>query len=50
MLPASNDIVSVRNQLLEIDMGNVSVDGSVDIIVSGGSTAGTGYTTTQNTY
>ena len=50
ILPASNDIVSVRNQLLEIDMGNTSVDGTVDIIVSGGSTAGTGYTTTQNTY
>jgi hypothetical protein len=50
ILPASNDIVSVRNQLLEIDMGNTSVDGTVDIIVSGGSSAGTGYTTTQNTY
>lgn len=50
ILPASNDIVSVRNQLLEIDLGSVSIDGTVDIIVSGGSSAGTGYTTTQNTY
>ncbi len=50
ILPASNDIVSVRNQLLEIDMTNTSIDGTVDIIVSGGSSAGTGYTTTQNTY
>ena len=50
ILPASNDIVSVRNQLLEIDLANTSVDGTVDVIVSGGSSAGTGYTTTQNTY
>ena len=50
ILPASNDIVSVRNQLLEIDLTNTSVDGTVDVIVSGGSSAGTGYTTTQNTY
>ncbi len=50
ILPASNDIVSVRNQILEIDTGSVSIDGTVDIIVSGGSSAGTGYTTTQNTY
>jgi hypothetical protein len=50
ILPASNDIVSVRNQLLEIDMNTLSIDGAVDIILSGGSSAGTGYTTTQNTY
>jgi hypothetical protein len=50
ILPSSNDIVSVRNQILEIDTGSVSIDGTVDIIVSGGSSAGTGYTTTQNTY
>ena len=50
ILPASNDVVAVRNQVLEIDMLNTSVKGAVDIIVSGGSSAGTGYTTTQNTY
>ena len=50
ILPASNDVVSVRNQLLEIDMNTLSIDGAVDIILSGGSSAGTGYSTTQNTY
>jgi len=50
VLPSSNDVVSVRNQLLEIDLINTSVDGTVDIIAAGGSSAGTGYTTTQNIY
>jgi hypothetical protein len=47
VIPNSNDIVSVRNQLLEIDTANLSITGEVDTIASGGSTAGTGYRTTQ---
>lgn len=50
VLPNSNDIVSVRNQLLEIDMQNLQVTGAVDTITSGGATAGTGYTTAQSQY
>jgi len=50
ILPASNDVVSVRNQLLEIDLSNTTVNGTVDIVAAGGSSAGTGYSTTQNTY
>lgn len=50
VLPNSNDIVSVRNQLLEIDTANISITGEVDTITSGGSTAGTGYVTAQSQY
>ena len=45
VIPSSNDIVSVRNQLLEIDFDNISITGGVDTIESGGSSAGTSYTT-----
>ena len=47
-LPNSNDIVPVRNQVLEIDTANSSVTGSVDAIESGSSQAGTTYTTTSS--
>merc|ERR1712127_556326 len=46
--PDSNDIVPVRNQVLEIDTTNSSFTGSVDEIESGSSQAGTGYTTTSS--
>jgi hypothetical protein len=36
--------------LLEIDLTNTTVSGTVDTVAAGGSSAGTGYTTTQNTY
>ena len=45
---SSNDIVPVRNQLLEIDIANTKVTAEVDTIESGGSSAGTGYTTTSS--
>ena len=48
VLPSSNDIVPVRNQVLSIDVGNSSVTGSVDTIESGSSQAGTSYTTTSS--
>ncbi len=41
-LPNSNDVVPVRNQILEIDLTNTTITGSVDQTT----TTGTGYTTT----
>ena len=46
--PNSNDIVPVRNQVLEIDTVNSSVSGGIDEIESGSSQAGTSYTTTSS--
>ena len=46
--PSSNDVVPVRNQLLEIDITNTKVTAGVDTIESGGSSAGTGYTTSAS--
>jgi|TARA_R110002153_G_scaffold219340_2_gene371792 hypothetical protein len=48
IVPASNDIVPVRNQLLEIDLTNLKVTGENDTIKSGGSSAGTGYNTSSS--
>ena len=42
VLPNSNDITPVRNQILEIDLTNTTYDGSVDATAS----TGVGYTTT----
>jgi hypothetical protein len=47
-VPSSNDIVPVRNQVLEIDTANSTISGSVDEIESGSSQAGTTYTTTSS--
>ena len=47
-IPSSNDIVPVRNQVLEIDTANSTITGEVDGIESGGSQAGTTYTTTSS--
>ena len=48
VVPNSYDIVSVRNNLLEIDFTNSSVNGEIDSIVSGGSAAGSAYSTTSS--
>ena len=48
VLPSSNDIVPVRNQVLSIDVANSTITGSVDTIESGSSQAGTSYTTTSS--
>ena len=48
LLPKSNDVVAVRNQLLEIDLANTTITGEVDTITSGGSSAGTNYTTSSS--
>ena len=48
VIPSSNDIVPVRNQVLSIDTSNSTITGEVDGIVSGSSAAGTTYTTTSS--
>ena len=48
IIPSSNDVVPVRNQLLEIDFTNLKITGQNDTIESGGSSAGTGYTTSSS--
>ena len=44
--PASNDVVPVRNQILQVDTTNLSVVGTVDTIASGAGDAGVNYSTT----
>ena len=48
VLPNSYDIVSVRNNLLEIDFANSTINGEIDGIVSGSSAAGSTYSTTSS--
>ncbi|NWJ43449.1 hypothetical protein HX837_04480 [Marine Group I thaumarchaeote] len=48
VIPNSNDIVPVRNQILQIDTANSTVTGEVDTIASGSSQAGTSYTTSSS--
>ena len=45
--PASNDIVPVRNQILQIDTTNLSVTGTADTIAAGAGDAGVNYTTSS---
>ena len=46
--PDSNDVIAVRNQVLEIDLSNTSISGGVDTIATGGSSAGVGVATTSS--
>ena len=46
--PNSNDIVPIRNQVLEIDVANSSVTVEADTLVGGSANAGIGYTTTSS--
>ena len=43
VIPSSFDVVPVRNQIIELDLVNTSINGSVDAAA----TTGVGYTTTQ---
>ena len=45
--PASNDIVPVRDQVLEIDTANSTVTAEADTFAGGSADAGVGYTTTK---
>ena len=46
--PNSNDIVPVRNQVLDIDVANSTITVEEDTFVGGSATAGVGYTTTSS--
>jgi len=46
--PNSNDIVPVRNQVLNIDVANSTITVTPDTLVGGSSNAGVGYTTTSS--
>ena len=46
--PSSNDVVPVRDQILEIDVGNSIVNVSEDTFVGGSAEAGVGYTTSSS--
>ena len=46
--PSSNDVVPVRNQILEIDIANSNVIVSEDTFVGGSAEAGVGYTTSRS--
>ena len=46
--PSSNDVVPVRNQIVEIDIANLNITVAEDTFVGGSSEAGVGYTTTTS--
>ena len=48
VVPKSNDVVPVRNQILEIDTANSSITVTADTFVGGSADAGVGYTTTSS--
>jgi len=45
VIPNSNDIVPVRNTIIEIDIANSTVTVEKDTFIGGGNEAGVGYTT-----
>ena len=47
--PDSNDIIPVRNQVIEIDTANSSTTAEIDTYAEGTATAGVGYTTSSST-
>ena len=47
LIPSGNDVVAERGNLIDISMDDVKVTGEVDIIASGESSAGVGYTSTS---
>jgi hypothetical protein len=46
--PLSNDIVPVRDQIVEIDIANSTINVTADTFVGGSADAGVGYTTTSS--
>jgi hypothetical protein len=48
VIPSSNDIVSTRNQLLDITASEISATGVADTVASGETSAGVGYTTSSS--
>ena len=47
-LPSSNDVISTKNQLLDITASEISVTGVADTVASGETSAGVGYTTSSS--
>ena len=48
VLPSSKDIIPVRNQILELDMVNIKINGEIDSIAVGDSGASSTYTTSTS--
>ena len=48
VVPSSNDVVPVRDQIIEIDTANSSITVSADAFVGGSADAGVGYTTSSS--
>ena len=48
VIPNSNDVISNRNQLLDITADQISVTGTADTVASGETSAGVGYTTSSS--
>jgi hypothetical protein len=48
VIPNSNDVISNRNQLLDITADQISVSGTADTVASGETSAGVGYTTSSS--
>ena len=48
VIPDSNDVISSRNQLLDITANQISVTGTADTVASGETSAGVGYTTSSS--
>tara|TARA_Y100001978_G_C23490039_1_gene335880 strand:- start:263 stop:658 length:396 start_codon:yes stop_codon:yes gene_type:complete len=46
--PNSNDIVPVRNQIVEVDVSNSTINVEADTFAGGSAEAGVGYTTTTS--
>ena len=46
--PDSNDVVPVRDQIVEIDVANSNITVTADTFVGGSADAGVGYTTTSS--
>ena len=46
--PSSNDVVPVRDQIVEIDIANSTINVTADSFVGGSADAGVGYTTTSS--
>jgi hypothetical protein len=46
--PDSNDVVPVRDQIVEIDVANSGITVTADTFVGGSADAGVGYTTTSS--
>ena len=48
VVPSSNDVVPVRDQIVEMDIANSNITVTADSFVGGSAEAGVGYTTTSS--